>query len=290
MKGLLRKALLIWHVLRGRRLGRAWSTEKELEAMDPNIGPVLILAPHPDDEVIGCGSALLAYRKTNTPVTIAFITDGRRSSHPVLRGEALGAVRMQEAALVCAEVGAALVGPAVPEASELPEKRVTDWLAELVSTTNPAVVYVPFPLDAHPNHRQVSYCLAKAAASHRGLIVRWYEVNVALTPMLATTYCETMGLMSQRRRLASLYVSQNIDFDTHFAQLFINAASIRGSWAVEWYMEVPATETFRWVRECETFLRDGYQVLPTMMLRRGIINCRRLAPCYEVLAKLKEKP
>lgn len=42
-------------------------------------GPTLIVAPHPDDEALGCGGAIALLRRAGVPVQIALFTDGRGS-------------------------------------------------------------------------------------------------------------------------------------------------------------------------------------------------------------------
>ena len=39
----------------------------------------LVLAPHPDDETIGCGATILRKVAAGTPVTVFVATDGRHS-------------------------------------------------------------------------------------------------------------------------------------------------------------------------------------------------------------------
>lgn len=39
----------------------------------------LVIAPHPDDETIGCGAAIARKRTAGTPVEVAVVTDGRHS-------------------------------------------------------------------------------------------------------------------------------------------------------------------------------------------------------------------
>jgi LmbE family N-acetylglucosaminyl deacetylase len=42
-------------------------------------GPLIILAPHPDDESIGCGALVASARRAGRPVEIHVMTDGRHS-------------------------------------------------------------------------------------------------------------------------------------------------------------------------------------------------------------------
>lgn len=46
--------------------------------------PVMVLAPHPDDETFGCGAALAAAAAAGLPVIVVAVTDGTRS-HPASR-------------------------------------------------------------------------------------------------------------------------------------------------------------------------------------------------------------
>lgn len=40
-------------------------------------GRVLVLAPHPDDEVFGCGGAIMQHLAQGDEVTVIILTDGR---------------------------------------------------------------------------------------------------------------------------------------------------------------------------------------------------------------------
>ena len=44
-------------------------------------GATLVIAPHPDDESLGCGGAMALLRQRGIPVEVAVLTDGR-ASHP----------------------------------------------------------------------------------------------------------------------------------------------------------------------------------------------------------------
>ena len=42
----------------------------------PNAMRVLVLAPHPDDEIFGCGGALALYRQQGAHIHVHVLTDG----------------------------------------------------------------------------------------------------------------------------------------------------------------------------------------------------------------------
>jgi LmbE family N-acetylglucosaminyl deacetylase len=56
--------------------------------MNPSVA--LVIAAHPDDEVLGCGGTILALRRRGYTVNVAFMTDGessRRTNDLPLRRE-----------------------------------------------------------------------------------------------------------------------------------------------------------------------------------------------------------
>jgi LmbE family N-acetylglucosaminyl deacetylase len=68
---------------------------------------LLIIAPHPDDESLGCGGLIAAARAHNIPVEIIVVSDGV-GSHPNSRSyppPRLRSVREQEAIVAAAELG-----------------------------------------------------------------------------------------------------------------------------------------------------------------------------------------
>ncbi|HEY9887365.1 MAG TPA: PIG-L family deacetylase, partial [Candidatus Obscuribacterales bacterium] len=48
---------------------------------DLPLAPVLVVAPHPDDETLGCGGAIAHLRSRGYPVRVLVVSDGTRS-HP----------------------------------------------------------------------------------------------------------------------------------------------------------------------------------------------------------------
>ena len=72
-------------------------------------GTLIILAPHPDDEVIGCGGVISASARAGNAPVIVYVTDGS-GSHPNSRlfpRPTLIALRQHEACLASKVLGVA---------------------------------------------------------------------------------------------------------------------------------------------------------------------------------------
>lgn len=66
-----------------------------------------IVAPHQDDEVLGCGGTIALKRKAGAQVRVVFLTDGSMSHHDSVDGRILARRRVQEALRACEMLGVA---------------------------------------------------------------------------------------------------------------------------------------------------------------------------------------
>lgn len=134
-------------------------------------GRVVLLAPHSDDEALGCGG-LLAQAPDPSLVHIVYATDGA-ASHAYLaprgievRGEL---VEMRKAEARCA---AAIFGipPAHLHFLDLPDgalrrvrPRLSAALTALLAALRPQTILLPFRYDRHPDHIAVYQAGLEAA-------------------------------------------------------------------------------------------------------------------------------
>lgn len=130
----------------------------------PPPARVVVVAPHPDDETLGCGGSIALHRMQGDPVAVIVVFDG-----------ALGAVGADGAERREAECRAAareLLDPDL-EFWRLPEGHVPSTHDIEAATTRLVArffelraerVYAPWPGDDHPDHRVVASCVLAAVA------------------------------------------------------------------------------------------------------------------------------
>lgn len=123
-----------------------------LHSFEPPWENVLVLAPHPDDEIFGAGLLLEKLRKQNRRITIAFATNGA-----AYKSRAEGN-RKEEAQHSAARLNAKAVFMDFPDGQVQNTPGVEQKLAQLCTEVKPDAIVLPWFGDYHPDHR----ALAKA--------------------------------------------------------------------------------------------------------------------------------
>lgn len=124
----------------------------------------LHLAPHPDDEVLGCGAALVGLRVAGWRVVNVACSLGRPPDHARRRRELDRALEILGIEGLVPEPP---VGLGRHDDLAGAEARIADLLVELASSRGAALVVGPSPEDAHHGHATVGRAIAAAAAAGR---------------------------------------------------------------------------------------------------------------------------
>jgi LmbE family N-acetylglucosaminyl deacetylase/glycosyltransferase involved in cell wall biosynthesis len=143
---------------------------------------LLILAPHPDDEVIGCGGLAALHLRDGRPVHVVVATDGAQAGD--------GEQREAES-----RAALALLGNATIEFLRFPDRALENAceldlrLAAILREQKPDLIAVPSPLEIHPDHIALSRAFCDLIARDASLFadlavarVAFYEVSAPLRP------------------------------------------------------------------------------------------------------------
>ncbi len=132
-------------------------------------GKTLIVAPHPDDESLGCGGAIALLRKFDVEVEVLVLSDGTLS-HPnsvKFPAEKLRDLRENEMLNALKILGVNKENTTFFRYKDrsVPDKNSVQTVAqcaEYLALTKPQTILVPWRRDPHPDHR-AAYSLLKAA-------------------------------------------------------------------------------------------------------------------------------
>ena len=149
-------------------------------------GRAMVVAPHPDDEIVGCGGALVAHRKAGEEVDVVVLTDGGMGNPDGEGGPAYVALRREETMRAVQLAGGAHHHFLDYKDGHLSDSwKPADELQGLLEKLKPTTVFFPSPYEVHPDHRAASLHLLRAV---RNLEVKpqllAYEIGGFMTPNL----------------------------------------------------------------------------------------------------------
>jgi N-acetylglucosamine malate deacetylase 1 len=212
----------------------------------------LVVAPHQDDEVIGCGGAVALQVKAGRPVHVVVLQDGADEY------EAEGLTREALAAKRNAESGraAAIIGLGEPEFFGYPclsdaAGEATERLRHIIRARHVDAVFVPFVLDSHPDHRAAAYIVADALETIPWIVrVFGYEVWGCCVPNVLVVIDEVMG---DKLQMLECFVLANQSIDYVHATEGLNMSHSRMLGAgearyVERFCETPRAEYIELVK------------------------------------------
>ena len=119
---------------------------------------VLVLAPHPDDEVFGCGAALASLSESGADVTVYLVTDGAGSEPDHARRREIGERRAAESRQALQHIGITKVrqGGFYDRNLLVDPGRLAEEFERLIREIRPDLVFLPSPAEVHPDHRAVA--------------------------------------------------------------------------------------------------------------------------------------
>src|SRR3954467_8842157 len=174
--------------------------------------PVLVLAPHPDDETFGCGGTIRMLTESGVDVDVAFVTRGELGMNGAAERTAeaarqMAAVRTREAQAACGVLGVRSVF--FLEGSDTrvrDEPHLAERIAALLRHDSYGRVFCPWPQDAHDDHQATFHWLTQAVALAQQPISFWlYEI---WKPLPANTYVPIDRTLEAKRQAIEQYQSQ----------------------------------------------------------------------------------
>src|SRR5262249_40000132 len=152
------------------------------EPLDLRGERLLVLAPHPDDEVIGCGGLVALHLRDGRRVRVVVATDGGEAGEP--------AERQRESKAALASLGSAQI-----EFLNFPDRHLAESgsfaaaLRDILVDFRPDLIAAPSAIEIHPDHLALTRALCEVIARDAALFadlavarVAFYEVSHPLRP------------------------------------------------------------------------------------------------------------
>jgi N-acetylglucosamine malate deacetylase 1 len=135
------------------------------------VSVVLVVAPHPDDEVLGCGGVIARHVARGDDVYVVIVSRGAPDVFPPelveqARQEAAGANK------VLGTRRTFFLDFPAPRLDIVPASSLANALKELVMQVQPAIVYLPHHGDLHSDHKAVYWATLVATRPNGGFYPR----------------------------------------------------------------------------------------------------------------------
>jgi len=151
------------------------------------LGSTVIVAPHPDDESLGCGGLLALLADLGGPAHIMVMTDGVRShpNSPTYPAARLAALREQETLDALDALGLPALAArflrypdcGLPGGDTRAFRDAVTQLREMLVALKPDTLLVPWRRDPHCDH-EATWCLLRQAVSGLPAPPRWLEYPI----------------------------------------------------------------------------------------------------------------
>jgi LmbE family N-acetylglucosaminyl deacetylase len=183
---------------------------------------VMVVAPHMDDEVIGCGGTLLLHRTLGSEVRVVFVSDSSGAVADAGRAKNLRDTRRAEMMQVSKVLAlGSVVELGFADGSLMShEDAIASRLGQELRAFQPEQVLCPFPADGHADHQATAVALAAATrlTGWHGEVLA-YEVWSTLWPNMAVNIG---AVADEKARLIRMYASEMGDRDYAAAVLGLN--------------------------------------------------------------------
>ena len=214
---------------------------------------ILVIAPHPDDEVLGCGGTIRSLTKTGATVHLCIVTEAYTPEwSKEFISKRPGEVKRAAKILGVKEVH--FLGFPTVALDTVPQKELNERMGELIEKIQPDTIYIPHRGDLNIDHRLVhEAALVAARPGHsRVKTILAYETlsetEWGVVPFSPNVYRDITKTIKEKMAAMCVYASEVKDFPHSRSLLAIEALAMkRGS-----EVQIKRAEAFMLVRSLES--------------------------------------
>lgn len=182
----------------------------------------LVIAPHPDDEILGVGATMSKMVSAGNEVYVCVVTKGtepKYSKESVLKTRK-ETIRAHE---ILGVTETFFLDFPAAELDRVPEAELGKSISDLVQRIKPDVLFIPFSGDVHFDHQKVALACMVAARPHREFYPEKIYAYETLSetnwnaPYLAenfvpNVYVDITGFVESKIKAMKCFESQLYDF------------------------------------------------------------------------------
>lgn len=203
-----------------------------------SFGTTLVIAPHADDESLGCGGTMALLRQFGVPVHVLLVSDGSMSHPNSKKYPAEKLMQLRESELLTAVHILDIPGNYVHfmrlKDSQVPHQTHDGFddaahaMAKAIKSIRPHTILAPWRRDPHPDHRATWQLLQKALSSVASscrifeyLVWLWERADAQDLPLageMKTWKIDIASVLMQKHQAIAAHLSQTtalIDDDPH---------------------------------------------------------------------------
>lgn len=207
---------------------------------------MLVLAPHQDDETIGCGGVLALQVRAKRAACVVLLTDGADGHDELgMTRQQMTDLRNEESRRAAAVID--MEPPVFLSYADLTasSEEAAEALRRIILDRKVDTIFVPFMLDGHSDHRKTNYILAAALKKiDRSIKVFGYEVWGLCIPNVVVVIDDVM-----EDKLAMLrcfeFANKAVDYVTSTQGLNMFHSRMLGSGVCKYaerFFEIPSAE------------------------------------------------
>ena len=213
---------------------------------------ILVLAPHFDDEIFGCGGTLRKHVLAGDEIKIIYMTDGSNGIPQIKNKKKVFEIRKKES-----EQANRLIGIndfyylMEPDRYKPINNGSIDKLSKIIIEFKPDLIFLPWFLDNHPDHKKTNYMLKEAIDNLN------YNCNICAyeiwTPLIPNILVDISDVFDTKMKAMKCFKSQlkSIRYDLAFEGLnrYRSIHKQRGDGYAEAFIFIPSKKYFNFINK-----------------------------------------
>ncbi len=182
-----------------------------------NSKKIIVIAPHPDDDILGAGGTLLRAKSLGAEVHIIYVTNGN-----IIKSEKI----KKEALEVCEEA------KFIPYFLNFEPKKINPYdddaitnITRIINEVNPGAIFISFFLDNHVDHRLVNHLMYRCfnyISFNKDIEIWSYQIYSSILP---NVIIDITDMVSKKSKLIDIWKSVSKFNDLSHYILGINASN-----------------------------------------------------------------